>query len=560
MQHRTANNTAKQSAQYATQPEESSELLYQMTKALRYMPDTKRTWDGILRVMINVTRGENCSLMLKSDEAEKLVIRAARGRRDLDSHMGRNLFRKSFPPSDGVAGWVLETGCGVYVSDAQKDPRFIEVKESPFRIGSLMCFPVRDGNQIVGILNLSHGDKAAFGDQEQQAMKMVSSQLSIILASARTEGNNDSRTNGTRSSGRSQTLKSMDGRKRSASQLVMPPHNGNGGDGRLLFLYKSPKMIKIVETIAQVADTDVTVLIQGESGVGKELIARALHYQSGRKNKPFIKVNCAALPEELLESELFGYEKGAFTGAYNRKPGKFELAHGGTILLDEIAEISPSLQAKLLQVLQDGEFARLGGKSDIQVDVRVLVATNKNLGEYVKDGRFREDLYYRLNVLNIYVPPLRERREEIPLLIEYLLEKNGQKYGESVPGLSQETTDLLINYPWPGNVRELENMIKRFVVLGTEEVIERELSSSFSVVSPLEVKSEKAEGPKPVSLKEISRKAALEAEAEVILKTLEQTRWNRKKAAKLLGISYKALLYKIKESGLDNTPVAAMTL
>ncbi len=389
---------------------------------------------------------------------------------------------------------------------------------------------------------------------------MVSSQLSIILASARTEGNNDSRTNGTRSSGRSQTLKSMDGRKRSASQLVMPPHNGNGGDGRLLFLYKSPKMIKIVETIAQVADTDVTVLIQGESGVGKELIARALHYQSGRKNKPFIKVNCAALPEELLESELFGYEKGAFTGAYNRKPGKFELAHGGTILLDEIAEISPSLQAKLLQVLQDGEFARLGGKSDIQVDVRVLVATNKNLGEYVKDGRFREDLYYRLNVLNIYVPPLRERREEIPLLIEYLLEKNGQKYGESVPGLSQETTDLLINYPWPGNVRELENMIKRFVVLGTEEVIERELSSSFSVVSPLEVKSEKAEGPKPVSLKEISRKAALEAEAEVILKTLEQTRWNRKKAAKLLGISYKALLYKIKESGLDNTPVAAMTL
>jgi transcriptional regulator with GAF, ATPase, and Fis domain len=548
------------STEYDARAEESSELLHQMTEALRYMPDAKRTWDEILRVMMNVTRGENCSLMLKSVEAEKLVIRAARGRRDLDLHMGRNLFRKSFPQGGGVAGWVLETGCGVYLSNVGKDPRFIEVEESPFKIGSLMCFPVRDGNQTVGILNLSHGDEAAFGDQEEQAMKMVSSQLSIILTSARMGENNHSRANETHPSGQSQTLKSMDGHKRRACQLVIPPHNGNSGDGHLLFLYKSPKMLKIVETINQVADTDVTVLIQGESGVGKELVARALHYQSGRKNKPFIKVNCAALPEELLESELFGYEKGAFTGAYNRKPGKFELAHGGTILLDEIAEISPSLQAKLLQVLQDGEFARLGGKRDIQVDVRVLVATNRNLAEYVKDGRFREDLYYRLNVLNIYVPPLRERKEEIHLLIEYLLEKNGRKYGESVPSLSQETTDLLISYHWPGNVRELENMIKRFVVLGNEEVIERELSSSLSAASPLEVTPEKTEGPKPVSLKEISRKAALEAEAEVIVKTLEQTRWNRKKAAKLLGISYKALLYKIKESGLDRTPVADMNL
>jgi two-component system response regulator AtoC len=311
-------------------------------------------------------------------------------------------------------------------------------------------------------------------------------------------------------------------------------------------------MARVMEMIEQVADTDVTVVIHGESGVGKELVARALHYRSLRKNKPFIKINCAALPQELLESELFGYEKGAFTGAYNRKPGKFELAHGGTIFLDEIAEISPSLQAKLLQVLQDGEFARLGGKRDIQVSVRVLAATNKNLEEYVRLGRFREDLYYRLNVLNIHVPPLRERREEIPVLTQHLLDKYSRKYGKSGLTLSREANDLLLIHDWPGNVRELENMIKRMVVLGGEEAITRELCQQPTPTQPPEVKSQNVAEPRPISLKEISRKAALQAEREVIQKTLDKTRWNRKMAARLLCISYKALLYKIKESGLED--------
>jgi len=198
------------------------------------------------------------------------------------------------------------------------------------------------------------------------------------------------------------------------------------------FIFFGLKMGRIREVIAQVANTDVTVLIQGESGVGKEIVARSLHFNSGRRNKPFIKVNCAALPEELLESELFGYEKGAFTGAYRRKPGKFELAHNGTIFLDEIGDISPSLQAKLVQVLQDGEFSRLGGKADVQVDVRVLVATNRNLEEAVRDGRFREDLYYRLNVVNIDVPPLRERKEEIPVFVKYFLDFYSKKYGNTI--------------------------------------------------------------------------------------------------------------------------------
>ncbi len=554
MRHQAANEAITQSTEYPPYEGEGPRLLHQMTEALLYMPDTKRTWDEILRVMLNVTRGENCSLMLKSNGADQLVIQAARGKRDLDLHMSRNPFRKTFPLNGGVAGWVLKSGCGLYLSDVEADPRFIEVKGSPFKIGSLMCFPVRDGNQTVGIINLSHADKEAFGYQEEQAMKMVSSQLSIVCTSATMGEKAHGSRNDPHPPEPSRKKKSMDRPKASGNQLAIPSQNGNGGDGQVLFLYESPEMRKIVETINQIADTDVTVLIEGESGVGKELVARALHYRSARRTRPFIKVNCAALPEELLESELFGYEKGAFTGAYSRKPGKFELAHGGTIFLDEVAEISPSLQAKLLQVLQDGEFARLGGKRDIQVDVRVLVATNKSLGEYVKEGRFREDLYYRLNVLNIHVPPLRERREEIPMLIQYLLEKNCRKYNESVSTLSSKTTELLLNYDWPGNVRELENMIKRFVVLGDEEVIKRELNAPLSAEHPVDVKPQGSEDPKLLSLKEISRKAALEAEAEVIAKTLEQTRWNRKKAAKLLGVSYKALLYKIKESGLDRTP------
>lgn len=337
--------------------------------------------------------------------------------------------------------------------------------------------------------------------------------------------------------------------------LLIQWPNGDGSSDYVRFFYESDKMARIVESIRHVADTDVTVFIQGESGVGKELVARALHYRSARETKPFIKVNCAALPEALLESELFGYEKGAFTGAYNRKPGRFELAHGGTIFLDEIADISLSLQAKLLQVLQDGEFARLGGRRDIQVDVRVLVATNKNLEEHVRTGRFREDLYYRVNVLNIRVPPLRERREEIPILIQYFLDKNSRKYGNSVPPLSRDVSDLLLTHDWPGNVRQLENMIKRFVLLGNEEVIKEELNQRHSPKpqQPHESESQDLDGdsPKVISLKEISRKASLQAERQVILRALQQTRWNRKKAANLLGISYKALLYKIKKCGLD---------
>lgn len=313
----------------------------------------------------------------------------------------------------------------------------------------------------------------------------------------------------------------------------------------------SDKMKRIREVIDQVANTDVTILIRGETGVGKEVVARSIHQSSPRKTKAFVKVNCAALPQELLESELFGYVKGAFTGAYDQKPGKFELAHGGTILLDEISEITPPLQAKLLQVLQDREFSRLGGKKDIRVDARILVATNKNMEEAVKNGAFREDLYYRLNVVNITIPPLRERREEIPAFVEYYLDKFQMKYNRQANSVSERMMTALLQHHWPGNIREFENMIERFVLLRNEEGIIGGLHSLREKDRPAVIEAPLHENDW-TSLKAICSEAAEKAEAEVIRNALHETNWNRKKAAALLDISDRALRYKINALGLSN--------
>jgi len=322
----------------------------------------------------------------------------------------------------------------------------------------------------------------------------------------------------------------------------------------------SPKMMEVKMTIEQVADTTATVLIRGESGTGKEVVARMIYGESSRGDKPFVKVNCAAIPHELLESELFGYEPGAFTGATRQKLGKFEQANGGTVFLDEISEMHPALQAKLLHVLQDHEFSRLGGKRDIQVDVRVLAATNKPLERAVEEGVFREDLFYRLNVVSIHIPPLRERREEIPVFLEYFLEKYSQHYGKRPPMFSEYAVTRMMEYAWPGNIRELENLVKRYVIVGNEAQIIRELSTHKPIVAsfagtpaaapvatlpPVQTKPNGSDLEMP-SLLEIGRRAAMQAEREAIERVLAQTRWNRRQAAKILKISYKALLNKLK--------------
>ena len=316
-------------------------------------------------------------------------------------------------------------------------------------------------------------------------------------------------------------------------------------------------MNKIKAIIDEIAKTDITVLVKGESGTGKELVAHALHLNSHRKDKPFVKVNCAAIPRGLLESELFGFEKGAFTGAYIKKPGKFELASEGTILLNDIGEMDVSIQAKLLQVLQDGMFSRLGGDGDVTVDTRVIATTKDHLEKTMMEGHFREDLFFRINVISITVPPLRDRREQILPLSQYFINVYKKKYRREVPPFSSKVINAFKEYTWPGNIRELENVIKRIVIFGDGNTVLKNISGkrldngihpeSYENLLPTPQKEKKS-----FNLKDVGKRAAEVAEKEIIQSILQETHWNRKKAARLLRVSYKALLYKIQKYHLDD--------
>ena len=312
-------------------------------------------------------------------------------------------------------------------------------------------------------------------------------------------------------------------------------------------LWRSSGMKEVREIIRETSGVDITVLVTGETGTGKEVVSRAIHHLSSRRNGPFVKVNCAAMPRELLESEMFGHERGAFTGAHKLNVGKFESAHRGTIFLDEIGDFHPSLQAKLLHVLQDGYFSRVGGKAPLKVDVRVIAATNQDLERAVADGRFREDLYYRLNVVHVHVPPLRERMDEVPGLVDYFTGMYAKMFHRERFAVRPAVMQRLLQHRYPGNVRELENLVKRMIVLG-DSFLDRAVpprAPSPEAAPPASI----AYGAE-VSLKDIVRKASLAAEHEVIRKVLEQNSWNRVRAAKALGISYRALLYKMKRVGL----------
>ncbi|HVI09138.1 MAG TPA: sigma-54 dependent transcriptional regulator [Candidatus Binatia bacterium] len=301
------------------------------------------------------------------------------------------------------------------------------------------------------------------------------------------------------------------------------------------------------ERMGKLAGANVPVLIQGESGTGKDIIARMIHASSPWKSGPWVKVNCPAIPGTLLESELFGYEKGAFTGAYGSKPGRVEMAHRGTLFLDEISELDMALQSKLLQLLQDGQFCRIGAQEDKKVEVRVVCATNRKLEEEIANGGFRADLFYRINVVNLHMPALRERAADIPQLVHYFLEYYNRKFNARAHPLSPELMNALRKYHWPGNVRELENLMKRYVILGNEDAIAGDLrppaQDFFSADIPVDG---------PLSLKKITRQAVHELERKIILKVLQHHHWNRKQAARALNISYRALLYKIRDAGLPS--------
>jgi len=310
---------------------------------------------------------------------------------------------------------------------------------------------------------------------------------------------------------------------------------------------RTEAMQSVRDRLIKLASANVPVLIQGESGTGKDIIARMIHAASPWKTGPWVKVNCPAIPGTLLESELFGYEKGAFTGAYGMKPGRVEMAHRGTLFLDEISELDLALQSKLLQLLQDGQFCRIGAQEDKKVEVRVVCATNRKLEQEIENGTFRSDLFYRINVVNLHLPPLRERASDIPELVHYFLEYHNRKYNCRAKPLSGELMAVLGKYHWPGNIRELENLVKRYVILGNEDVIAGDLTPRapdfFNTEIPVDGQ---------ISLKKLTRAAVRELERKVILKVLQNCHWNRKQAARALSISYRALLYKIRDAGLPS--------
>ncbi len=325
--------------------------------------------------------------------------------------------------------------------------------------------------------------------------------------------------------------------------------NGDGGlsiPPEQVIFGLSEAMCVVRQKLEKVAGANIPILIQGESGTGKEIIAKLIHARSPWSSGPFVKVNCPAIPGTLVESELFGYEKGAFTGANGTKPGRVESAQNGTLFLDEIAELELGLQAKLLQLLQDGQFCPVGGQEDKKVDVRVICATNRNLSEEIEQGAFRQDLFYRINVVNIQLPSLRERAADIPNICDFLRQVYSEKFNRPTRPLSARKLEMMQRYHWPGNIRELENLIKRYVILGSEDAITIELSRtpSSSFIPDIPVNGS-------VSLKKLTRQAMREFESRIILRILQAQNWNRKRAASALNISYRALLYKLKEAGVS---------
>lgn len=434
--------------------------------------------------------------------------------------------RSQYQVGEGIIGRVVESGRPIVVPKASQEPLFLNrtgILKGPDQELTFICVPVSVDRQTVGALGVALRYKRERDyDQSVQFFSIVGSMIAqAVKVNRLIEAEKQ------RLLDENLTLKMELRQRYDFSNIV--------GTSR--------PMQDVYEQVAQVAKTNTTVLIRGESGTGKELIARAIHYNSLRADKPFIKVSCAALPESLIEAELFGYEKGAFTGAYSRKKGRFELADHGTLFLDEIGDLSPSTQVKLLRVLQEREFERLGGTETISVDVRLIAATNRDLEEALREGTFREDLYYRLNVFTIYLPPLRERKSDILLLADHFLEKYARLHRKDIRRISTPAIDMLTSYHWPGNVRELENIIERAVLVCEGNVI-------HSHHLPPTLQTAEASGTLP-------RRSLAEAvqayEKDLILDALKTTRGNIARAARLLNTTKRILGYRVKRLKIDVT-------
>jgi Nif-specific regulatory protein len=473
---------------------------------------------AVLLIMERRCAAVRGAVALLDDRSGELQIRAGIGL----SHQGQST---RYILGEGITGEVASTGEPIVVPEISRDPRFLHRATSRHdrRHGefSFICVPILLHRRPVGTLSIELNYRPE--REYERLLKFLRVVASMISQAVRIHRLLEAER---------QKLVSENAQLRQELQQRHEFSNLVGLSGPMRQLY---------EEMARVAGTGTTVLIRGESGTGKELIAQAIHYHSPRAKKPFIKVNCAALPETLVESELFGHERGAFTGAENRKKGRFELANAGTLFLDEIGELSPAIQVKLLRVLQEREFERVGGTEPVKVDVRVIAATNRDLENALAEANFREDLYYRLNVFPIFIPPLRARKSDVLPLADHFAEKYAQQHGKSIKRISTAAIDLLSSYHWPGNVRELENTIERAVLMADGEVI-------HGHHLPPTLQTAEATG----TVVSTSLGTAVEAfERSLIVDALKTTRGNRSKAARLLSTTERVISYKVKKYGID---------
>ncbi|MEI8183290.1 MAG: nif-specific transcriptional activator NifA [Desulfomonile sp.] len=494
-------------------------LLFEISQSLDRSMDLQDVVGPVLEAIAKHMGMMRGTLTLLNRESREILIEAAHGLSESQKERGK------YRPGEGVTGKVVAGGRPAVVPHISDEPLFLD--RTGARRGlkkrdiSFICVPIKLGNEVIGALSADRLFEEGVSFAED--VRLLSIVASMIAQAVRL-----------RQSAQEERHRLLEENRRLHSQLKdrFRPTNIVGN---------SKGMKDVYELISQVTKSDTTVIIRGESGTGKELVAHAIHFNSLRAEKPFIKVNCGALPESVVESELFGHEKGAFTGAIATRKGRFELAHGGTIFLDEIGDLSAITQIKLLRILQEREFERVGGTPTIKIDVRVIAATNRNLEQLIEEGRFRHDLYYRLNVFPIHVPPLRERKTDIPLLSDHFVEKYSKANYKTIKRISTPAIDMLMSYHWPGNVRELENCMERAVLLSSDQVIHgRHLPPTLQTPSASGTQHTGALGG---TLENVER--------DLIMDALKSARGNKAKAARALGITERIIGLRVAKYGIN---------
>ncbi|MDA8164422.1 MAG: sigma 54-interacting transcriptional regulator [Desulfobacteraceae bacterium] len=508
-----------------TKPATSYELaelscLYEITRALAAASDLRECLRQAIEILSSRMEMGNGTITIINPITGQLEIEVAPG---LTAEARK---RGKYKIGEGITGRVVATGAPIVVPQISEEPLFLNRTRARGDLQqktlSFICVPIKHGQQAIGALSVDRDYKEGINfDRDLQLLTVLSGLIAQTVI--RIQAVNEERR---RLESENTQLRRELSEKYRIESIVS----------------NSSRMQEVFEMIHRVADSNATVLLRGESGTGKTMVAKAIHHNSKRAGKPFIAVNCSALPETLLESELFGHEAGAFTGASAAKKGRFELAEGGTLFLDEIGELTPSVQVKLLNVVQDREFQRLGGTRPIRCNVRLVAATNKDLEKAVAEGSFREDLYYRLNVFPIYLPPLRERRTDILLLADFFLDKYGKENGKSIRRISTPAIDLLMQYHWPGNVRELQNCIERAVLICDEDSVKSyHLPPTLQTADSIDAR----QGP-------LTFAAAVEDfERELIIDALKRAQGNQTKAAQLLDTSLRIINYKIGKYDID---------